>query len=180
MFEPKRQHPLWMIILFVNRFKPFVLPFIFIFILNSNSLQSIIIYAGSLILLFTVYNIIISIFEWRNFTYFVTNNNIEISDGKLIVKKRYITLNKIQSIQEDDEELNELLKREVETNIVNDNEHTLKEDQKTTHHYSMSFKEILLISITSLYFLAFIPLAISGYVRLDELFEIDQYTDTVV
>src|SRR5699024_3279287 len=61
-----------------------------------------------------------------------------------------------------------------------DNEHTLKEDQKTTHHYSMSFKEILLISITSLYFLAFIPLAISGYVRLDELFEIDQYTDTVV
>src|SRR5699024_6961534 len=61
----------------------------------------IIIYAGSLILLFTVYNIIISIFEWRNFTYFVTNNNIEISDGKLIAKKRYITLNKIQSIQED-------------------------------------------------------------------------------
>src|SRR5690625_5755451 len=90
-------------------------------------------------------------------------------------KKRYITLNKIQSIQEDKtllhrmfgltsltivtgttgdnasvkldalipedaEELNELLKREVETNIVNDNEHTLKEDQKTTHHYSMSFK----------------------------------------
>src|SRR5690625_3752233 len=215
MFEPKRQHPLWMIILFVNRFKPFVLPFIFIFILNSNSLQSIIIYAGSLILLFTVYNIIISIFEWRNFTYFVTNNNIEISDGKLIAKKRYITLNKIQSIQEDKtllhrmfgltsltivtgttgdnasvkldalipedaEELNELLKREVETNIVNDNEHTLKEDQKTTHHYSMSFKEILLISITSLYFLAFIPLAISGYDRLDELFEIDQYTDTFV
>src|SRR5699024_7731180 len=87
MFESKRQHPLWMIILFVNRFKPFVLPFIFIFILNSNSLQSIIIYAGSLILLFTVYNIIISIFEWRNFTYFVTNNNIEISDGKLIAKK---------------------------------------------------------------------------------------------
>src|SRR5690625_6205499 len=56
-------------------------------------------------------------------------------------------------IPEDAEELNELLKREVETNIVNDNEHTLKEDQKTTHHYSMSFKEILLISITSLYFL---------------------------
>src|SRR5699024_7992119 len=55
-----------------------------------------------------------------------------------------------------------------------------KEDQKTTHHYSMSFKEILLISITSLYFLAFIPLAISGYVRLDDLFEIDVYTDTVV
>src|SRR5699024_12791621 len=75
---------------------------------------------------------------------------------------------------------NELLKREVETNIVNDKEHTLKEDQKTTHHYSMSFKEILLISITSLYFLAFIPLAISGYVILDDLFEIDMYTDTVV
>src|SRR5690625_6281279 len=100
MFEPKRQHPLWMIILFVNLFKHFVLYFIFMFILNSNSLQSIIIYAGSLILLFTVYNIIISIFEWRNFTYFVTNNNIEISDGKLIAKKRYITLNKIQIIQE--------------------------------------------------------------------------------
>src|SRR5699024_2953568 len=158
------------------------LPFIFIFILNSNSLHSIIIYAGSLILLFTVYNILISIFECHNFTYFVTNNNIEISDGTLIAKQIYITLNKYIIIQqdktllhrmfsitsltivtgttrynasvkldalipEDAEELNELLKREVETNIVNDNEHTLKEDQKTTHHYSMSFKEILLISI---------------------------------
>src|SRR5699024_12006265 len=78
-------------------------------------------------------------------------------------------------IPEDAEELNELLKREVETNIVNDNEHTLKEDQKTTHHYSMSFKEILLISLTSLYILAFIPSAFSGYVILDELFQFNQY-----
>src|SRR5690625_4348861 len=101
MFEPKRQHPLWMIILFVNRFKPFVLPFIFIFILNSNYLHSIIIYDRNLMLLFIIYNIIISRFEWRNFTYFVTNNNIEISDGKLKAKKRNNTVNKIQSIQED-------------------------------------------------------------------------------
>src|SRR5699024_870045 len=156
-----------MIILFVNRFKPFVLLFIFIFILNSNSLHSIIIYVGCFILLFTVYNILISIFDWRTFTFFFTINNIVISDGNFVAKKRYITLNKIQSIQEDKtllhrmfgltsltivtgttgdnasvkldalipedaEELNELLKREVETNIVNDNEHTLKEDQKTT------------------------------------------------
>src|SRR5690625_5977750 len=82
-------------------------------------------------------------------------------------------------IPEDAEELNELLKREVETNIVNDNEHTLKEDQKTTHHYSMSFKEILLISFTSLYCLSFIPLSFSVYVTLDEVFEIDLYTDIV-
>src|SRR5690625_7683897 len=96
MFEPKRQHPLWMIILFVNRFKPFVLPFIFIFILNSNSLQSIIIYAGSLILLFTVYNIIISIFEWRNFLYFVTNYNIEMSDGCLFCKESNYIIYRIE------------------------------------------------------------------------------------
>src|SRR5699024_6679305 len=88
-------------ILFVNRLRPFIIPFIFIFIINVNSLKSFIIYAGSLVILFVVYNTVVSIFEWRNFTYFVSNNNIEISDGRFIAKKRYITLNKIQSIQED-------------------------------------------------------------------------------
>lgn len=98
MFEPKRQHPLLMIILFVNRLKPFIIPFVFIFIINFSSLKSFIIYGGSLVILFILYNTTVSIFEWRNFSYLVANNNIEISDGKFIAKKRYITLNKIQSI----------------------------------------------------------------------------------
>ncbi len=219
MFKPKRQHPLWMIILFVNRLKPFIIPFVFIFILNASSLKSVIMYAGSLVILFVVYNTTVSIFEWRNFTYLVANNNIEISDGRFIAKKRYITLNRIQSIQEDKtllhrmfgltsltivtgttgdnatvkldalipedaKELKTLLESEVENKVEN-NEETIDDQiplptQQAKHHYSMSFKEILLISITSLYFLAFIPLAISGYVRLDDLFEIEAYTDTFV
>lgn len=215
MFKPKRQHPLWMIILFVNRLRPFIIPFIFIFIINANSLKSVIIYAGSLVILFVVYNTVVSIFEWRNFTYFVSNNNIEISDGRFIAKKRYITLNKIQSIQEDKtlihrmfgltsltiitgttgdnasvklgaltpedaKELKFLLESEVENNEeINDINNT-EVSHQAKHHYSMSFTEILLISITSLYFLAFIPLAISGYFRLDDLFEIETYTDTFI
>lgn len=214
MIKPKRQEPLWMIILFVNRLKPFIIPLVFIFIVNFNSLQSMIIYAGSFLILFVVINAVVSIFEWRNFTYLVANNNIEISDGRFIAKKRYITLNKIQSVQEDRtllhrmfgltsltittgtsgdnasvkldallpedaEELKTLLKSEVQSNAL-EAEYESESDQQPKHHYSMSFKEILLISITSLYFLAFIPLAISGYFRLNNLFNIDDYTDTFV
>src|SRR5699024_10729014 len=156
-----------------------------------------------------------SIFEWRNFTYFVSNNNIEISDGRFIAKKRYITLNKIQSIQEDKtlihrmfgltsltivtgttgdnasvklgaltpedaKELKFLLENEIENNEEINDINDTEVSHQAKHHYSMSFKEILLISITSLYFLAFIPLAISGYFRLDDLFEIETYTDTFI
>lgn len=215
MFEPKRQHPLLMIILFVNRLKPFIIPFVFIFIINFSSLKSFIIYGGSLVILFILYNTTVSIFEWRNFSYLVANNNIEISDGKFIAKKRYITLNKIQSIQEDKSllhrmfgltsftivtgsigdnasvkldaltpedayELKVLLEEAKNNNEVGSSDESTISRQQAKHHYSMSFKEILLISITSLYFLAFIPLAISGYFRLDDLFEIEAYTDTVV
>jgi len=214
MIEPKRQHPLWMIILFVNRFKPIFLPFVFIFIFNIDSLKSIIIYAVSFLILFILYNTTVSIFEWRNFTYFVANNNIEISDGRFIAKKRYITLNKIQSIQEnktllhrmfgltsltittgttgdnasvkldaltppDAAELKQLLENEVATDSTS-NLDTISKTQEVNHHYTMSFKEILLISITSLYFLAFIPLAISGYYRINNIFNIDVYADPVV
>lgn len=214
MIEPKRQQPLWMIILFVNRFKPIFLPFVFIFIFNIDSLKSIIIYAGSFLILFILYNTTVSIFEWRNFTYFVANNNIEISDGRFIAKKRYITLNKIQSIQEnktllhrmfgltsltittgttgdnasvkldaltppDAAELKQLLENEVATDSTS-NLDTISKTQEVNHHYTMSFKEILLISITSLYFLAFIPLAISGYYRINNIFNIDVYADPVV
>lgn len=214
MLEPKKQHPLLMIILFFNRLKPFIIPFVFIFIINFNSLKSVIIYGGSLVILFILYNTTVSIFEWRNFTYLVANNNIEISDGRFIAKKRYITLNKIQSIQEDKSllhrmfgltsltivtgstgdnatvklealtpedahELKDLLESEANYNELNHDEVFIRK-QEAKHHYSMSFKEILLISITSLYFLAFIPLAISGYFRLDDFFEIEAYTDTIV
>lgn len=214
MIKPKRQEPLWMIILFVNRLKPFIIPLTFIFIINFKSLESIIIYAGSFLILFVLINATVSIFEWRNFTYLVANNNIEISDGRFIAKKRYITLNKIQSVQEDRsllhrmfgltsltittgtsgdnaavrldalvpedaEELKALLKSEAQTHELDTDELTL-DSQQTNHHYSMSFKEILLISITSLYFLAFIPLAISGYFRINNFFNIDDYTDSFV
>src|SRR5699024_12304663 len=56
----------------------------------------------------------------------------------------------------------------------------INNNQEYNHHYTMSFKEILLISITSLYFLAFIPLAISGYYRINNIFNIDVYADPVV
>ena len=80
---------------------------------------------------------------------------------------------------EDAYELKDLLESEANYKELNHDDVSIPK-QEAKHHYSMSFKEILLISITSLYFLAFIPLAISGYFRLDDFFEIEAYTDTIV
>src|SRR5699024_2342523 len=81
---------------------------------------------------------------------------------------------------EDAKELKFLLENEIENNEEINDINDTEVSHQAKHHYSMSFKEILLISITSLYFLAFIPLAISGYFRLDDLFEIETYTDTFI
>src|SRR5699024_5241520 len=81
---------------------------------------------------------------------------------------------------EDAKELKTLLESEVENNKETNEESDTEINLQSQHHYSMSIKEILLISITLLYFLAFIPLSISGYFRLDDLFEIETYTDTFI
>lgn len=215
MDQPKRQHPLWMIFLSVQHIKNVIFPLVAIVFINGSSIKSVIIYGGGFLLIFTIYAVVSAIFEWKNFTYYVKDNNLEISDGRFISKKRYITLNKIQSIQEDktllhrifglasltivtgtsgdnsivqlnvitpedSEEIKALLHAQKPSTpeAIVEKEHSL--DTETKHHYSMSIKEIILISITSLYFLAFIPVALTGYFKLDDLFEIDTYTVSIV
>src|SRR5690625_3177468 len=58
---------------------------------------------------------------------------------------------------------------------------TLENEQpnQTKKHYQISFQEILLISFTSLYFLAIFPLLLSFYFKIDDIFSLDSFTSKV-
>lgn len=47
--------------------------------------------------------------------------------------------------------------------------------EKRTVHYRMSFQEIIIISLSSLYFLAIFPILLSIYFKVDELFSLETF-----
>lgn len=59
--------------------------------------------------------------------------------------------------------------------ITNEDSKNLQIDKRKVH-YRMSFQEIFLISLSSLYFLAIFPILLSIYFKIDELFSLDTFT----
>ncbi len=206
----KRQHPLWMFTRFIQVITQSILPFFFVIIVSPMHHEfPWIKYAVLLFVAFFFFRLFVIYFEWKNYTYLVTDTNLIINDGRLVSKKRYIPLNRIQSVQQttpfiqkliDLTTLNivtgtsgenasikismlslkeaELLQKQLER-YINQETHSRPSENKQdnrTLRYQMSFMEIFLFSITSLYFLAFIPIFFSLYTRVDNLINLETVT----
>lgn len=211
----KRQHPLWIIFEMGMSIREVIFPVLIFFIFNARN-EALWVKLGSIaLILYIIYRIVAIIFQWKNHTYLFTDNNIEVVEGRFVVNKRYIALNRIQSYQQhtsffhrlfkltsltiltgssadnatiklpmisivEAEKIKELLKeyelRKQATAVsIDKKERSLPDNRKK--HYRISFKEIIIISLTSLYFLAIFPILLSIYFKIDEIFSLDSFTN---
>ncbi|MGE6632104.1 PH domain-containing protein [Bacillus sp. NPDC077027] len=100
MSEPRRVHPLSMLIDFVSGaislIKNIIVPFFFIIFVNSN--LQIRFYAFIILGLLILWTAISSILEWRKFTYRIEADEFRVEAGLFMKKKKYIAIERIQSI----------------------------------------------------------------------------------
>ncbi len=95
MSEPKRLHPIVILLTIGKRIKDLIFTFIALFFLWNN---------GGKLLLFGVFTIVIlaivvtSILSWLRYTYRLEQNELRIEYGVFVRKKRYIPLERIQSL----------------------------------------------------------------------------------
>ncbi|WP_175559350.1 PH domain-containing protein [Sediminibacillus albus] len=98
MSEPRRMHPATTIFNFIRLIKDFIIPLLigsFAFVRNISASSWIWMLAAALIV---AGMIAFSFLSWYRFTYRVEEEELRIEYGLLIRKKRYISKNRIQSI----------------------------------------------------------------------------------
>ncbi|MDR0140235.1 PH domain-containing protein [Metabacillus idriensis] len=95
MSEPKRLHPASAILTFFKQLKDGIFPVIVLFFVNDYKIYFFI---GLAVILIAM--IIYSIISWMKYTYRIEDNELRIEFGLFIKKKRYIPIERIQSINE--------------------------------------------------------------------------------
>lgn len=95
MSEPKRLHPASAILTFIKQLKDGIFPVIVLFFVNDYKIYFFI---GLAVILIAM--IIYSIISWMKYTYRIEDNELRIEFGLFIKKKRYIPIERIQSINE--------------------------------------------------------------------------------
>src|SRR5690625_5694512 len=95
MFEEKRLHPTTIFFNFFQFLKEFALPIILGFFTFRG--QALFYLLVILVAIFII-NLVFSIASWYRFTYRVEDEELRIEHGIFIRKKRYISINRIQSI----------------------------------------------------------------------------------
>ncbi|MGG4490321.1 PH domain-containing protein [Metabacillus idriensis] len=95
MSEPKRLHPASAILTFFKQLKDGIFPVIVLFFVNDYKIYFFI---GLAVILTAM--IIYSIISWMKYTYRIEDNELRIEFGLFVKKKRYIPIERIQSINE--------------------------------------------------------------------------------
>ncbi|WP_226671378.1 PH domain-containing protein [Metabacillus litoralis] len=96
MFKPKRIHPVGMILSFVKMIKSYIIPaIVFFFVVVEESFNLYFIIGGICLVLIIV---IVSVLGWLKFTYWIEDGEFRIEYGVIVKKKRYIPIERIQSI----------------------------------------------------------------------------------
>ncbi|MEC1503640.1 PH domain-containing protein [Bacillus sonorensis] len=120
MSEPKRLHPAAMLLNFfsslVETVKNYIIPFGFAFFLNKNHVVTITAYSA--VCLIFIFLIVSSIIKWRKFTYRIEEDELRIEEGLLTKKKRYIPIERIQTVNTSAgiiQQIFKLVKLQVET-----------------------------------------------------------------
>ncbi|MFZ3590202.1 PH domain-containing protein [Bacillus sp. DJP31] len=99
MNRPKRLHPVAAVIRFLRSLRKIALPLLIFFFINGrgeNSLMGALYYLG--VTGIVVGMLIFGILSWYRFTYRVEEGELRIEHGILVRKKRYIPIEKIQTI----------------------------------------------------------------------------------
>lgn len=208
--KPRRLHPLWILFSIIHLIKEFIFPIVIILVLNARS-DSIIMTIGRYgVSIFLVYRIISILFEWWNFTYTLSNDELKIKEGRFVRQKRFIPLERIQGVQQDTPVLHRMfrltsltidtaasaedsavkLKCISQTEAARIQEYLAGEKQEPgeveitsvrevdarkllkKEHYTITRKEIILASLTSLSFVALLPVLSGLYSTIDDFFSI--------
>src|SRR5690625_1319663 len=209
MNKPRRQHPMWMLYQIGKLIKSFAFPVI-IFGLLLLRYDHVWAKLGILIpISLILYEFISVFFRWKNNTYIVIEQVIHLNEGRLNRKKHYIALRKIQHVQQQitffhrffkttsltlqtgtssaDSAINfEMIPLEEARRIqalmenIDGKGGQHHEIKPVTIHYKMTWKEIIMIAFTSLYIVAILAMILSAYVKIDNIFSIDSYTNQFV
>ena len=97
MFERRRMHPAATVVLFIKQLKDLIVPFIFIFIFGA---------AGNSFNLFSIFFMIFGllaalltgVLQWLRYYYWVENGELRTEYGIFVRKRRFIPIERIQSI----------------------------------------------------------------------------------
>lgn len=115
MSKPKREHPASIVFNILKGIKDsfFLIILAFVTLFDGKLLYAVLIVIGLLVLI-----VITSVLAWRRYTYLVEGDELRIESGIFIRKKRFISKNRIQSIdltQNILHRLFKLVKVEIET-----------------------------------------------------------------
>lgn len=120
MSEPRRMHPAAVILNFikglVETVKNFIIPFGVVIFLNQSQTVKIIAIAAAV--LFFIALVVTSIIKWSKFTYRIEEDELRIEEGLINKKKRYIPIERIQTINTSAgliQQMFKLVKLQVET-----------------------------------------------------------------
>lgn len=95
MSEPKRLHPVVIVLTIGKRIKDFIFSFIALFFIWNNG-GKLLLFGASAVVIIGI--ILVSIFSWLRYTYRLEENELRIEYGVFVRKKRYIPLERIQSL----------------------------------------------------------------------------------
>ncbi len=96
MFEPKRIHPVGMILNLIKAIKSYIASFIVLFFVGGNIDFNIYFFLG--IVAIFAFMLLSSFLEWLKFKYWIEDGEFRIEHGVFVKKKRYIPIERIQSI----------------------------------------------------------------------------------
>jgi putative membrane protein len=96
MFEPKRIHPVGVILSFLKIIKSYIIPVFLFFFLGNHDRFEIYFILGAILLV--VFIVITSFFDWWKFTYWLEDGEFRVEHGVFVKKKRYIPIERIQTI----------------------------------------------------------------------------------
>ncbi|WP_045519259.1 PH domain-containing protein [Neobacillus niacini] len=97
MSEPKRLHPIVIVLTIGKRIKDFIFTFIALFFIwNKGDGGKLLLFGASAIAIIGI--ILVSILSWLRYTYRLEQNELRIEYGVFVRKKRYIPLERIQSL----------------------------------------------------------------------------------
>lgn len=98
MFEPKRLHPISIVVHFIKGLKELIFPFIFLFIFGGSDGPGFNGWQLSFAGIFLIVSLVTGILSWLRYTYRVEDGELRIESGLFVRKKRYIPFDRIQSL----------------------------------------------------------------------------------
>lgn len=94
MYEPKRQHPAYILSVLIEQIKNIIIPIIILLV--SGDKGSIFQYLFATVLV--VFPVVSAIIKWYRFTYYVTEDGFRIRSGLFVIENTFIQKERIQSV----------------------------------------------------------------------------------